>query len=343
MDQEVSVGGIHGPAGPRLDGKRVLVTGSGGFIGSHLTELLVARGADVRAFVRYNSRNDPGMLAYVSPEIASEIEIVPGDLRDPESVTRAAQGREIIFHLGAQIAIPYSYINPRDFVETNVVGTLNVAQAAIAHGASRMIHVSTSETYGTAQTIPITEEHPLEAQSPYAATKIGADKLVDGFHRSFALPSTIVRPFNTYGPRQSARAVIPTIISQALFSDRVKIGSLHPRRDLTFVTDTAAAFIAATADATLGKTVQLGTGTDVSIGEVAEMIAEILDRPLNFEVEKERIRPEASEVERLISTPQKAKELMGWEPTVDLREGLVETIEWVRQHPELFKTDEYVR
>jgi NAD dependent epimerase/dehydratase len=327
----------------QVKGKKVLVTGAGGFIGSHLTELLVARGATVRAFVRYNSRNDPGMLAYADPEKLAEIEIVPGDLRDPESVSGAAAGRDVIFHLGAQIAIPYSYVNPRDFVETNVLGTLNVAQAALATGVSRLIQVSTSEVYGSAQTIPISESHPLEAQSPYAATKIGADKLIDGFHRSFSLPATIVRPFNTYGPRQSARAVIPTIISQALYSDRVRIGSLHPRRDLTFVTDTAAAFIAATADATLGATVQLGTGVDVSIGEIAEMIAEILDQPLDLEVEKERIRPEASEVERLISTPQKAKELMGWEPTVDLRDGLIKTIAWVKEHPELFKTDEYVR
>jgi dTDP-glucose 4,6-dehydratase len=326
-----------------LAGKKVLVTGSGGFIGSHLTELLVNGGAKVRAFVRYNSRNDPGMLVYLDPAKGAEIEIVPGDLRDPESVTSAVSGTEVVFNLGAQIAIPYSYVNPRDFVETNVVGTLNVAQACLATGASRLIQVSTSEVYGSAQTIPIAESHPLEAQSPYAATKIASDKLIDGFIRSFSLPATIVRPFNTYGPRQSARAVIPTIISQALYSDRVRIGSLHPRRDLTFVTDTAAGFIAATGDATLGQTVQLGTGEDVSIGEIAEMIAEILDQPLDLEVEKERIRPEASEVERLISTPQKAKELMGWEPTIDLREGLIKTIDWVRAHPELFRTDEYVR
>jgi dTDP-glucose 4,6-dehydratase len=326
-----------------LAGKKVLVTGSGGFIGSHLTELLVSGGAKVRAFVRYNSRNDPGMLIYLDPAKQAEIEIVPGDLRDPESVTSAVSGTEIVFNLGAQIAIPYSYVNPRDFVETNVVGTLNVAQACLATGVSRLIQVSTSEVYGTAQTIPIAESHPLEAQSPYAATKIASDKLIDGFIRSFSLPATIVRPFNTYGPRQSARAVIPTIISQALYSDRVRIGSLHPRRDLTFVTDTAAAFIAATGDKALGQTVQLGTGADVSIGEIAEMIAEILDQPLDLEVEKERIRPEASEVERLISTPEKAKELMGWEPTIDLREGLVKTIDWVREHPELFRTDEYVR
>lgn len=326
-----------------IAGKKVLVTGSGGFIGSHLTELLVSRGAKVRAFVRYNSRNDPGMLAYLEPEKLAEIEVVPGDLRDPESVTSAVSGTDVVFNLGAQIAIPYSYVNPRDFVETNVVGTLNVAQACLATGASRLIQVSTSEVYGTAQTIPIAESHPLEAQSPYAATKIASDKLIDGFTRSFSLPATIVRPFNTYGPRQSARAVIPTIISQALYSDRVRIGSLHPRRDLTFVTDTAAAFIAATGDATLGQTVQLGTGEDVSIGEIAELIAEILNQPLDLEVEKERIRPEASEVERLISTPAKAKELMQWEPTIDLREGLAKTIDWVRAHPELFRTDEYVR
>ena len=243
------------------------MTGAGGFIGGHLTAALVQAGANVRAFLRYNSRNDRGTLTWFEPDVADAVEVVFGDLRDVESVARAVAGTELVFHLAAQIAIPYSYINPRDFFETNVLGSLNVAQATLDARVEHVIHVSTSEVYGSAQTIPITEDHPLETQSPYAASKLGADKLMDSYHRSYGLPVTVVRPFNTYGPHQSARAIIPTIISQALASDTLRLGSLEPRRDLTYVTDTAAGMIAAaTTPATVGRTVQLGTGHDVSVG-----------------------------------------------------------------------------
>src|SRR3954470_10766382 len=256
-----------------VSGRAVLVTGAGGFIGGHLTARLVAEGARVRALVRYNSRNERGWLDALDPAVQSQIEVVLGELRDVESVTRAVAGSELIFHLGAQIAIPYSYVNPRDFVETNVTGTLNVAVAARDAGVQCLIHTSTSEVYGSAQVVPILEDRPLEPQSPYAASKLAADKLIDAFHRSFELPITIVRPFNSYGPHQSARAVIPTIISQALDGGAVRLGSLHPRRDMTYVSDTVDGFLAAgSAPGTLGRTVQLGTGVDVSVGDIVSMV-----------------------------------------------------------------------
>jgi dTDP-glucose 4,6-dehydratase len=324
--------------------RRALVTGAGGFIGAHLAARLVESGASVRGFVRYNSRNDRGALDWLDPDVVGQVEVVLGDLRDPESVMAAMQGVDLVFHLGAQIAIPYSYVNPRDFFETNVLGTLNVAQAALAAGAERVVHTSTSEVYGTAQFVPITEEHPLEAQSPYAASKIGADKLMDSFHRSFELPVTVLRPFNTYGPFQSARAVIPTIITQALSGDSLRLGSLHPRRDLTFVSDTAAGFVAAAeAPAAVGATLQLGTGHDVTVGEIVDLVSDLLGKELRVEVEDERIRPEGSEVLRLLSSPERARELTGWEPRVDLREGLSRTIAWIEANRGRYRTDQYVR
>lgn len=327
-----------------LSGDLVLVTGAGGFIASHLCEALIKDGAAVRGLVRYNSRNDRGMLERLEPAVQTEIEVVAGDLRDPESVDRATEGAAYVLHLGAQIAIPYSYVNPRDFYETNVLGTLNVAQAALRHSVRQMVHVSTSEVYGSAMTVPISESHPLQAQSPYSASKIGADKLVESFNRSFELPATIIRPFNTYGPRQSARAVVPTIICQALVSDRLRLGSLHPRRDLTFASDTAAALLAAAGEpAAVGRTIQLGTGHDVTIGEIVEMVGELLGKQLEVELDDRRVRPAASEVERLISTPALAFELLGWRPEVDLDEGLRRTIQWIEAHPELFRDSEYVR
>jgi NAD dependent epimerase/dehydratase len=327
-----------------LEGRKLLVTGGGGFIGAHLCEALVAQGADVRTLLRYNSRNDRGALDWLEPQVSGEVEAVLGDLRDPESVTAAVRGTEVVFHLAAQIAIPYSYVNPRDFFETNVVGTLNVAQAAVVHDVERLVHTSTSEVYGSAQTVPITEDHPLQAQSPYSASKVGADKLVDSFHRSFGLPAVVLRPFNTYGPFQSARAIIPTIVSQALGGGPVRLGSLHPRRDLTFVSDTAAGFIAvAQAEAAVGRTIQLGTGSDVSIGELVELVGDILGRELEVELEEERIRPPESEVQRLISSPQLASEVSGWEPTVTLREGLERTIRWIEANLHRYRTDHYVR
>jgi dTDP-glucose 4,6-dehydratase len=312
----------------------VLVTGAGGFIGSHLAGTLVREGARVRGMVRYNSRNDVGALDWLEPEVREQIEVTAGDLRDVESVHDAAQGVEMVFHLGAQVAIPYSYARPREFFETNVLGSLNVAQAALTAGVERIVHTSTSEVYGTAQAVPITEQHRLEAQSPYAASKIGADKLMDSFHRSFGLPVTVIRPFNTYGPHQSARAVIPTIISQALAGSTVELGSLIPRRDLLFVSDTVAGFIAAaTSSRTLGRTLQLGTGQEVSVGEIVRMVGDLLGRELEVQRDPRRLRPDRSEVQRLVSSPLLMESLTGWRAEVDLRTGLERTIAWLdRSH-----------
>jgi len=326
-----------------LEGRSVVVTGAGGFIGGHVVERLVRDGARVRAMCRYNSRNERGTLDWLEPNVLAEVEVVLSELRDVESVAAAIEGSEVVLHLGAQIAIPYSYVNPRDFLEVNVLGTLNVAQAALRHSVQRIVHTSTSEVYGTAQSVPITELHPLEPQSPYAASKVGADKLMDSYHRSFDLPVCVLRPFNTYGPRQSARAIIPTIISQALAGPTLRLGSLHPRRDLTYVEDTAAAFVAAaTSEGAVGRTIQLGTNHDVSVGDLVDMVAEVLGRELTVETDPARVRPDKSEVERLISDPQLARELLDWEPTVDLREGLARTIDWIERNFHRYRVDHYV-
>ena len=326
-----------------LEGRSVAVTGAGGFIGGHVVERLVRDGAHVRAMCRYNSRNERGTLDWVEPNLVAEVEVVLGELRDLESVAAAIDGSEIVLHLGAQIAIPYSYVNPRDFFEVNVLGTLNVAQAALRHDVQRIVHTSTSEVYGTAQSVPITESHPLEPQSPYAASKVAADKLMDSYHRSFDLPVCVLRPFNTYGPRQSARAIIPTIISQALAGSTLRLGSLHPRRDLTYVEDTAAAFVAAaTSEGAVGRTIQLGTNHDVSVGDLVDMVAEVLGRELTVETDPDRVRPDKSEVGRLISGPELARELLGWEPAVDLREGLARTIDWIERNVHRYRVDHYV-
>ena len=320
----------------------VLVTGAGGFIGGHLAAELVRRGAGVRAMLRYTSRSDTGTLSWLDPELVAKMELVFGDLRDIESLDRAAEGVRTIFHLGAQIAIPYSYVNPRDFFETNVLGTLNVAQAALRAGVERVVHTSTSEVYGSAQVVPIDERHPLDGQSPYAASKIGADKLMDSFFLSYGLPVTTVRPFNTYGPHQSARAIVPTVVTQALAGDSIQLGSLDPRRDLTYVSDTVAGFIAAArAPAALGRTVQLGTGHDVSVREIVEAVGRLLDRELTVVRDERRVRPPLSEVERLISSPTLARELTGWEPEVDLETGLARTIEWIRANMDRLMTRDY--
>ena len=268
----------------QLPNSTVLVSGAGGFIGSHLVERLVREGARVRAMVRYNSRNDWGALGWVAKAVTDEVDIVLGDIRDIESVTRAMQGIEYVCHLAAQIAIPYSYLNPRDFIATNVEGSLNVAQAALDAGVQHLVHTSTSEVYGSAQFVPITEDHPLHPQSPYAASKVGADVVMESYNRTYDLPVTVLRPFNTFGPRQSARAVIPTIISQALAGGPVRLGSLSPRRDLTYVEDTAEGYLAAlsTPD-TVGRTLQLGTGIDVSVGEIVELVGELVGHPLDVE------------------------------------------------------------
>ena len=326
-----------------LSGRPVLVTGAGGFIGGHLVEMLVAEGASVTALVRYNSRNERGTLDWIAPGVASEVQVVLGELRDIESVSRAVKGSEIVLHLGAQIAIPYSYVNPRDFFEVNVLGTLNVAQASLAAGVHRVVHTSTSEVYGSAQQVPITEAHPLEPQSPYAASKLAADKLMDSWHRSFDLPVVVLRPFNTYGPRQSARAIIPTIVSQALAGDTLRLGSLYPRRDLTFVRDTAAGMLAAaSAPDAVGQTIQLGTGHAVSVGEIVELVSELVGKELHPVLDEARVRPSNSEVELLLSEPARARELLGWEPQVALREGLEQTIEWVGLNATRYRADEYV-
>ena len=319
-----------------------LVTGAGGFIGSHLVEALAARGNHVRAFVRYNGRGDPGLLRDLPDDLRARIEIIFGDLRDSHAVREAARGVDTIFHLGALIAIPYSYVHPRETVETNVIGTLNVLESARAHGVRRVVHTSTSEVYGTACFVPITEDHPLQGQSPYSASKIGADKLVESFYLSFGLPVVTVRPFNTYGPRQSARAVIPTIITQALTRSIVRLGDLRPTRDLNFVSDTVAGFLAAAErDQAVGRVINLANNDEISIGELAEKIITLIGRPVTIEVDESRLRPESSEVFRLHGDNRLARELLGWTPQVDLDEGLRRTIEWIARHLDRYDPSRY--
>lgn len=325
-----------------LRGKRVLVTGACGFIGSHLVERLVREGARVTAFIRYTSRGDIGLLRFAPAEVRDAIDVVAGDLRDADAVRGACRGQEVVLHLGALIAIPYSYVHPREVVETNVIGTLNVLEGARAAGAARVIHTSTSEVYGTAQRVPIDEDHPRAAQSPYAASKTGADQIARSYHRSFGTPVATLRPFNTYGPRQSDRAVIPTIIAQALTSDRVKLGSLTPTRDLTFVSDTVEGFLrCATAPGAVGEEINLGTGSEIAIGDLAERIITLVGRPVRITREKTRVRPAASEVERLISDYGKAKRVLGWKPAVSLDRGLRETIAFVEKHLDLYLPGRY--
>jgi NAD dependent epimerase/dehydratase len=324
-----------------LRGTRVLVTGAGGFIGSHLAERLAQEGARVRALVRYNALGRWGWLDE-SPA-RGDLEVVAGDVRDPGQMRAVVEGSEVVFHLAALIAIPYSYEAPASYVATNVSGTLNLLEAARAAGVRRFVHTSTSEVYGTAQTVPIDERHPLRAQSPYAATKIGADQLVDAFHRSFAFPVTIVRPFNTYGPRQSARAVLPTIIAQCLAGGPVRLGNLEPRRDLTFVTDTVDGFVrASTCEAAVGLTVQLGTGREARVGDLAERVRALTGCAAPVEVDAQRVRPGGSEVERLVADASLAQRTFGWTPRVDLDEGLQRTIEWLRPRLDRYRPGAYV-
>jgi len=322
--------------------KKVLVTGAGGFIASHLVERMVAEGARVRAFVRYNSRNDIGMLKTISPETLAQIEIMRGDLRDVEAVRNAVRDMDTVFHLGALIAIPYSYVNPREVADVNIMGTLNVLMAARDFGARRVVHTSTSEVYGTAQYVPIDEAHPLQGQSPYSASKIGADKIAESFYRSFDVPVVTLRPFNTYGPRQSARAVIPTIITQALTRDEVKLGSLDPSRDFTFVTDTANGFVrVAEAENVAGQEINLGNDNTIRIGDLVEKIFGIIGKTPKVVADPQRVRPGKSEVMKLWASNKKAKEMIGWEPQVSLDEGLRQTIEWISAHLDLYRPDQY--
>lgn len=330
-------------------GATVLVTGADGFIGSHLTEALVHEGFKVRAFVFYNSFNSWGWLDQCANDIKDNFEVFAGDIRDPHGVETAMKGCDAVLHLAALIAIPYSYHSPDTYVDTNIKGTLNVLQAARELGISRVIHTSTSEVYGTARFVPITEEHPLQGQSPYSATKIAADQLANSFYSSFDVPVVTVRPFNTYGPRQSARAVIPSIITQiAKGNTSIKLGALTPTRDFSYVQDTVAGFIAALrCEGGLGEVVNLGSNFEISIGETAQLIAEIMGAKVDLISDEVRLRPENSEVERLWADNNKANQLFGWQPTYGghdgFKRGLSETIEWFTQSDNLrsYKTDVY--
>ena len=328
--------------------KKILVTGADGFIGSHLTEALVRKGHDVRAFVLYNSFNSWGWLDHCAEDVKGKFEVFAGDIRDPNGVRTAMKGCDVVLHLAALIAIPYSYHSPDTYVDTNIKGTLNVVQAARDLGVSRVVHTSTSEVYGTARSVPIGEDHPLQSQSPYSATKIGADQIALSFHRAFGTPVTVIRPFNTYGPRQSARAIIPTVITQiASGRRRIRLGALHPTRDFTFISDTVRAFIAAGADRVIGEVINTGSNFEISIGDTARLIAEVMDKEIEIETEEARLRPERSEVERLWADTTKARELMGWQPQYGGREGfrrgLIETIEWFRDPANLsrYKSELY--
>ena len=323
--------------------KKVLVTGSDGFIGSHLAEKLAKEGARVRAFVYYNSFGSWGWLDHANPDLMKNIEIFPGDIRDPNRVLEAAEGQEIVFHLASLIAIPYSYHAPDSYVQTNVGGTLNVLNASTRAKVKRLIHTSTSEVYGTAQYVPIDEKHPLKGQSPYSATKIGADMLAESFHRSFDLPVTIIRPFNTYGPRQSARAVIPTILTQ-LFegSKQIKLGALHPTRDFNFVEDTVSGFLAlADAPTAIGRVVNVGSGRETSIQDLVNTLFRVTGKKAEVVCEKERLRPDKSEVDRLLCDATLAKELTGWQPRYTLKEGLEITASWIEKHLHAYRTKIY--
>jgi NAD dependent epimerase/dehydratase len=322
--------------------KRVLVTGAGGFIGSHLVERLANDGALVSAFVRYNSRGDNGLLARLPEDIYHKIQIIPGDLRDLPALISAMQDVEIVFHLGALIAIPYSYIHPLEVVESNTIGTLNVLLAGRETGVSRIVHTSTSEVYGTAKWVPMSEEHPLQGQSPYSASKIGADKLVESFQCAFNLPCVTLRPFNTYGPRQSARAIIPTIITQAINRNVIQLGNMDVTRDFTYVSDTVEGFLcAAEVPGIEGGTFNLGTGVEIRISDLVNEILSILGKRLNIERDPARLRPEKSEVRRLLSDNSLARERLGWAPRINLREGLSNTVNWILKNQELYPPGEY--
>lgn len=321
---------------------KALVTGAGGFIGSHLVEALVAGGASVRALVHYDARSDRGNLELVPAEVLREVEVVAGDVRDPFGVARLVAGCDVVYHLAALIGIPYSYLAPQSYVSTNVEGTLNVLEAVRTHGVPRLVHTSTSETYGTALRTPIDESHPLQAQSPYSASKIGADKLAESYARSFDLPVATLRPFNTYGPRQSLRAILPTVIAQALEGGVVRVGSLDPLRDLTYVEDTVRAFIAvAGCDAAVGRVLNAGSGRSISIGGLVELVLDVLGLDAEVVQEAERVRPAGSEVGELVADASALRGLTGWEPRVPLREGIERTAAWVRASPGLLRAGVY--
>lgn len=314
--------------------KKILVTGSDGFIGSHLIEVLVRQGYDVRAFVLYNSFNSWGWLDHCNEDVKGKFEVFAGDIRDPNGVRTAMKGCDVVLHLAALIAIPYSYHSPDTYVDTNIKGTLNIVQAARDLGVGKVIHTSTSEVYGTARFVPITEEHPLQGQSPYSASKIGADQIAMSFYTSFGTPVVTLRPFNTYGPRQSARAVIPTIITQIANGKRqIKLGSVHPTRDFNYVVDTVAGFMAAlNSDQGIGEVINIGSNFEISIGDAARTIADVMGVEIEIITDEQRLRPEKSEVERLWASNTKAHDLLGWRPQYGglngFRRGLSETVDW---------------
>jgi dTDP-glucose 4,6-dehydratase len=327
----------------RFAGKTVVVTGAGGFIGSHVVERLVADGATVRAMLRYTSRGQRGALDLIPEKTLDNVAVTLGDVRDFDAVREVMRGADAVFHLAALIGIPYSYEHPQEVIDTNILGTSNVLLAAKELGSlERVVLTSTSEVYGSAVTVPMSEEHPLQAQSPYSATKIAGDALGVSFARSFGLPVVIVRPFNAYGPRQSARAVIPTIISQAVSGADLKLGTLDTTRDFTFVEDTAAAFVQiGGADNAIGEVINAGSGSEVTIRDVVHMVGDITGRDLGVETDEQRLRPEKSEVSRLLSDSTKAKRLAGWEPQVPLEDGLRKTVDWIRDHIDLYRPKEY--
>lgn len=323
-------------------GKNVLVTGAGGFIGSHLTEALVEAGANVTAMLKYGSSAHWGNLEYAPATVKKSIEVVSGNVEDSDFLMGVVKGKDVVFHLAALIAIPYSYVAPRSYVRTNVEGTLNVAEAARRHGTARVVHTSTSEVYGTALREPIDEDHPLQGQSPYSASKIGADKIAESYYRSFATPIVTLRPFNTFGPRQSARAFIPTIISQALTRDVIELGALDPLRDMTFVSDTVSGFLAAGAvPGVEGQTINLGTGSTASIGDFCNNILKLMKSDKKVVQDPKRMRPAGSEVFKLVSDNSKAKQLLGWTPATSVEDGLSASIEFVRQNINLYRSDIY--
>jgi dTDP-glucose 4,6-dehydratase len=329
--------------------RRVLITGADGFIGSHLVEGMVRAGFAVRAFVFYNSFNSWGWLDDCAPDVKGHFEVFAGDIRDPHGVRTAMRDCDAVLHLAALIAIPYSYHSPDTYVETNIKGTLNVVQAARELSVGRVVHTSTSEVYGTARIVPITEEHPLQGQSPYSASKIGADQIAMSFHASFDTPVVVVRPFNTYGPRQSARAVIPSVITQIASGRRqIRLGAVFPTRDFSFVTDTVAGFIAALqADRVVGEVINLGSGFEISIGDTAQAIADVMGARIEVTLDEERLRPDKSEVERLCASSEKARRLLRWAPEFGgpegFRRGLARTVDWFRNPANLarYKADDY--